>query len=194
MKIGIFGGTFDPIHFGHINLCLEMKEKRGLDEIWLIPARVNPFKLDKQLQPFELRHKMVELAIEGIPGFKVHDIENQREGPSFTVDSVRQLTSAYPDYQFRLIMSDETADHFHQWKDPNKIATMAPLLIGTRHYHGSELPKFQGITIKDAWTPIRVLEISATDIRSRLKQGLYCGHLIPHASFEFIKSNNLYLN
>src|SRR5204862_4879143 len=102
--IGIFGGTFDPIHFGHINLALEMKEQHHLDEVWFIPAKVNPFKLEKKLQPMGRRHKMVELGIEDIPGFKVYDVESQRQGPSFTVDTLRQLKSAHPNINFRLIL------------------------------------------------------------------------------------------
>jgi nicotinate-nucleotide adenylyltransferase len=190
--IGIFGGTFDPIHFGHINLALEMKEKHHLDEVWFIPAKVNPFKLDKKLQPLEHRRKMVELALEDIPGFKVHDVESQREGPSFTVDTIRLLTSENPDKTFRLLLSDETADHFYRWREPEEICKMAPLLIGTRHFTGDHPPTFKGISAPEAWTPIRMLVISATDIRSRLKNGLYCGHLVPKKVLDYIYRYRLY--
>ncbi len=190
--IGILGGTFDPIHFGHINLALEMKERHQLDEIWLIPAKVNPFKLEKKLQPMEHRRKMVEMAIEDIPGFFLHDVESQREGPSFTIDTLTQLKEEYPNNYFRLILSDETAEHFYRWRDPEEICKMAPVLIGTRHFIGENPPIFKGITTKEAWTPIRMLVISATDIRDRIKKGLYCGHLLPKKVLDYIYSYRLY--
>jgi nicotinate-nucleotide adenylyltransferase len=190
--IGIFGGTFDPIHFGHINLMLEMKEKHGLDEIWLIPAKLNPFKLEKKLQSMENRRKMAELGIEGIAGLKIYDVESQREGPSFTVDTLKQLTHSHPDKEFRLILSDETAEHFYRWKDPEEICRLAPLLIGTRFINGEKKPDFEGIPHFYTWTPIRMLEISATDIRNRLQNGLYCGHLLPKKVLDYIHSYKLY--
>jgi nicotinate-nucleotide adenylyltransferase len=190
--VGIFGGTFDPIHFGHINLALEMKEKHHLDEVWFIPAKVNPFKLEKKLQSMEHRRTMAALAIEDIPEFKIYDVESQREGPSFTVDTLRQLTSAHPDVKFRLILSDETAEHFNRWREPEEICKMAPPIIGTRHFKGNTPPKFEGISNPQAWTPIRILEISATEIRSRLQKGLYCGHLLPKKVLDYIYSYRLY--
>lgn len=192
MKVGILGGTFDPIHFGHINLALEMKERHHLDQIWLIPAKVNPFKLEKKLQPMEHRRKMVELAIEELSDFFLYDVESQREGPSFTIDTLKQLKENHPKAQLRLILSDETAEHFDRWLHPEEICKIAPPLIGTRHFQGENTPIFKGISNTEGWTPIRILNISATDIRDRLKSGLYCGHLLPKKVLDYIYSHKLY--
>src|SRR5262249_44608705 len=90
-KIGLLGGTFDPFHFGHLNLAIEMKEKQGLDQVWFCPARLSPFKLQEQATDGQHRLKMIQLAIEGLPFFQALDLELLREGPSYTIDTILEL-------------------------------------------------------------------------------------------------------
>lgn len=90
-RIGFFGGTFDPIHLGHLNLAVEIMEKRQLDEVWFCPARVNPFKQDEQATDAFQRLEMVKIAIRDIPFFRAVDVEMSREGPSYTYDTIVEL-------------------------------------------------------------------------------------------------------
>lgn len=197
MIIGFFGGSFDPIHFGHLNLGIELKEKAGLDEVWFCPSSLNPLKSgQKAIASAENRLKMVQLAIEGIPGFKVIENEIFKEGPSYTVDALRELINQEKSHQFRLILGDDALANFLKWKDPSAILSMAPPLVGTRVLTDVEIASSQDPLLKilkDGYVPISRFEISSTDIRKRLKQGLYCGHLVPKKALDFIKANHLYL-
>src|ERR1700722_2254136 len=121
-KIGFFGGTFDPIHFGHLNLAVELLETHQLDEVWFCPAAINPHKQDVSCSPIHHRLKMTELAICSHPSFHLLPIESSREGPSYTIDTLRELTNSesqrpHPRKIF-LMMSDETASNFKNWKNP----------------------------------------------------------------------------
>jgi nicotinate-nucleotide adenylyltransferase len=181
MVIGLFGGTFDPIHFGHLNLAFEMMERHHLDGIWFIPAYRSPFKPGKTPAEAHYRLEMLRLAIEDIPQFQIVDLELKKEAPSYTVDTLRELVHLNPGVSFRLILGSDTAKEFPQWKEPDEIKALAPPLFGRR------LCSEEGERMK-------VMEISSTEIRSRLKKGLYCGHLLPAKVLDYIIKNHLYLN
>jgi nicotinate-nucleotide adenylyltransferase len=166
--IGFFGGSFDPIHFGHLHLAIQMLEKEGIDEVLFCPAYCSPFKMD--LPPAASgkdRFKMIQLAIADVPAFRVTPIEIELPGASFTVDTLSKLRE--PNVSYRLILSHEIAAHFHGWKDPEKIRKLASPVVGTR-----------------------TLAISSTDIRERLKKKLYCGHLVPKEALDYIAKHGLY--
>lgn len=177
-KIGILGGSFNPPHIGHVILALEMKEHHNLDEVWLIPAGVNPHKQGLDQQTKHHRLAMIKLAIGGVPGLKVIPYEVEKEGPSYTIDTLRYLKATYPDTQFFLILGDEAYQKLSTWKEGNEIPKLASILIGRRGLNKGEKN--------------RLVEISATEIRDRLKKGLYCGHLVPLKVVDYIKQNHLY--
>lgn len=180
-QIGVYGGTFDPVHFGHIQLAISLFEQGGLDEIFWIPANINPLKSDSPVSA-DHRLQMLKIALEMLPFFKILDIELKREGPSYTIDTLRLLKKEYPDAKLRLILGDDTLKKFSQWKDPEEIVRLAPPLIGARFLEETHFQKIR--------TPL--FEISATDIRDRLSRGLYCGHLVPAKVLDYIASNRLY--
>ncbi len=198
MKKGFYGGTFNPIHFGHINLALQMKEQHGLDEILICPAAQSPFK--EVEVSVEHRFAMAKLAIEGIPGFKILDLEAKRLPPSYTIDTLRHLKAqdqnggAHNDYF--LIMGGDSPAEFPRWKEPLEILKIAPLLIGKRKIEQDLLPKDAPPWLKEAVkkgeTPMPVFEISGTEIRKRLKHKLYCGHLLPQKVLDYILYSHLY--
>lgn len=199
-KIGLLGGTFDPIHWGHLNLAFELMEKRQLDAVWFIPAQSNPLKTTASLASMKDRLAMVQLAIEGIPQFEWKDIEARRPAPSYTIDTLRLLAADQslrsPRHQFYLLMGEDAVSGFLQWRSPEEIISLAKLLIGSRSC--SLMPEWKDCStairtaIEEGMTPSRLMDISATDIRERLASHRYCGHLVPSSVLEYIRSNGLY--
>lgn len=196
-NIGIYGGTFDPPHLGHLNLAVEMMELRRLDEVWFCPAQLSPLKLDSPPSCHPLhRYQMVQKAIKGIPNFKVLDIEVLQEGPSYTIETLKKLKKDYPNLNFWLILGEDTIEEFSKWKDPHEIIQLAPPLVGGRSLPPNwDLVKDPLIqkAMQEGWTPTRLMEISSTDIRHRLQEKLICNHLLPKEVMDFIEENRLYL-
>ncbi len=167
-KIGFFGGSFDPIHFGHISLAIQLMESARLDEILFCPAYCSPFKATAPpIANGPERLAMLKLALD-IPQFKVCTLELEKKEASYTIDTLRSLKSEA--VQLRLLLSDESAAQLEQWKETQELVALAPPLIGPR-----------------------AIQISSTDIRARLKKRLYCGHLIPAKTLDYILANRLYL-
>ncbi|MGE4573127.1 nicotinate-nucleotide adenylyltransferase [Parachlamydia sp.] len=197
-KIGIYGGTFDPIHFGHLNLAIQLMEKHDLAEVWFCPARINPHKLDKQVVDSQHRLAMVAMAIEPISKFKLLDIETKKEGPSYTVDTLRFLHAQemlrFHPRQLHLLMGDDHLAAFFKWKEPEQIVQFAPPLVGCRQegccWEGGDDPISQAISKGMTITP--VMEISSTEIRARIAKGLYCGHWVPEKVLDYIEKYQLY--
>lgn len=193
--MGIYGGTFNPIHFGHLHLALELMERRGLNGVWFCPAHVNPLRLDEQLVASKHRLNMAELAIADIRQFRVLDIDCRREGPSYTIDTVRALAALYP-YQWRLILGSDALETFARWREPEAIVRVAPPLVGQRNrYVSLEEPSGSAEIVnalQSGRVPMPVLEISSTMVRERLRQGLYCGHLVPAKVLDYIYKHHLY--
>lgn len=197
-KIGFFGGTFDPIHFGHINLALQIFEKHRLDEVLFSVANRSPFKKSQApAAAAEHRLAMTRLAIRDIPAFRICSIELERPGVSYTVDSLQLLRTAYEreseNVQLYILLSDDVLDSFHLWKNPQEIVSLARPLIGMRTFCPEKIP---ASPVKDALikgiTPTRRFEISSTQIRARLKKGLYCRHLVPLKALDYIGKHRLY--
>jgi nicotinate-nucleotide adenylyltransferase len=188
-KVGIFGGTFDPIHFGHINLIIEMLEKSDLNEILICPAFLSPHKLDKPplTKAFD-RMKMTEIAIEDIQNVSVSDVEIKRKGISYTIDTLRGLKEKF--YDIRLIIAEDSLPSFDKWKDYKEILKIAPPLIGCRAYFES-LKVPEGITSKN-FIRTKQFEITSTEIRERLKKNFYVKHLLPSKVLDYIIENDLY--
>ncbi len=200
MKIGLYGGTFNPFHFGHLNLAIELKEKHNLDQVLVIPAWKNPLRTSEELISSEHRLKMAKLAIEGIGGFQVLDWEANRQEPSYTIETLsflqeKDLQNGNHNSYF-LVVGADAIENFMNWKDPKKIIEIAPLLIGQRSAEAVSPPKnapeWLKSSIQEGVTPIKIFEISGTEIRARLKKNLYCGHLVPQKVLDYIKHNHLY--
>ncbi len=199
-KIGLFGGTFDPIHCGHLNLAFELMEKRGLDQVWFIPAQINPFKVEAPPTPMDHRLAMTQLAIQDIPQFCLKDLEKERPPPSYTIHTLKafvaeQASNPAP-HQFYLLMGEDSVPGFIHWHLPEEIVKHAPLLIGSRsglwqyELNNFSLPIREAI--QEGLTQTRLVDISGTDIRNRLTQGLYCGHLVSAPVLEYIYKNQIY--
>ena len=200
-RIGLFGGTFNPIHFGHLNLALELKEKRDLNQIWLIPSLISPLRMDEPMISPHHRLKMLELATSDMVGFKVCTLELRRAAPSFTIDTVKEILSNYPENDFFLLFGEDSLIRFREWKEPFEIIRQISLLIGSRSHSDllQHLPTLGfneeiASAIRKGIVPTRQLEISATEIRERIKKNLYCGHFLPSKVLDYIYENQLYSN
>lgn len=193
-KIGIYGGSFDPVHFGHIGLALEMREKLGLEEVWFIPNQLNPLKPIKPTSG-ELRVKMLELALEDLPFFKIKTTEIERVGPSYSVDTLREIRAAHGDVELYFIVGDDVLGEIHRWKEPHEFLGLAQIVVGDRQekilnsIQDPEIVK----AIQKGMIPTRTLEISSTEVRDRVRKGLYIRHLVPAKVVDFIYQNRLYL-
>ena len=186
--IGLYGGSFDPIHNGHLNVAIGMMEAHNLDEIWFCPAMLNPLKQQKLSTTPENRLEMLKLAIEGFPGFQAIDIELKRPGPSYTIDTLDSLKG-----KLALIIGEDSAKDFHLWRSPEKILARSEIIVASR---GKRAP-FTGspeivTALNKGLTEIRLMEISSTEVRERLRNGKYCGHLVPTKVLDYITKHQLY--
>lgn len=191
-KVALFGGTFDPIHIGHIHLALCMKEAYSLDRVVFSPAYCSPFKVDS---PPEARAKdrvhMVELAIQSIEGFSLDMFESKREEPSYTIELINHFLekNKAERIELYLILEHKTALGLESWKSCEEIFQLATPLIGSDKNSLNELNELPArCKIKQ----IPAIEISSTIIRNRLKKNLYCGHLLHGKVLDYISQNELY--
>jgi nicotinate-nucleotide adenylyltransferase len=193
-KIGICGGTFDPPHFGHLHLALTLKERHGLDEIWFVPAALSPHKELGSCVSFDDRLQMLELFLEEFSFCRVLDIELQRGTPSYTFDTLEQLSRKSQDQLF-LLLGEDCLERFHQWYKILEIVKLVPLLVGSRSSKGIELMD-EGVikeSVKKGFTKMPLLDISSSWIRGRLKKTLYCKHLMDRKVLDYIYQNGLYM-
>jgi nicotinate-nucleotide adenylyltransferase len=199
-KIGLFGGTFDPIHNGHLNLAFELMEKKELEQVWFIPAQINPFKKQVPPIPIEQRIAMCRLAIQDIPQFHLKDLEKERPPPSYTIHTLQAFIAEEAlnprRNQFYLLMGEDTVPGFFHWHLPEEIVQLVPLLIGSRSgIWQYDLDNFS-LTVREAiqkgLIQTRLMDISGTEIRHRLAKRLHCGHLIPIPVLQYIHENQIY--
>jgi len=192
--IGFLGGTFDPIHFGHIHLGISLQEAHGLDEVIVCPTACSPLK--KSL-PKDGKHRleMIRLAITEIPHWHLLDWEVKQSPPSYTIDTIRYLLkNVYHqgDVQMHLLIAEDALDNLMRWKEIQELLEIAPPLIGCRDSLRQRHDFILSSKVQAGITNTKVLEISATEIRDRLKKGLYCGHLVPAKVLDYITLHQLY--
>ncbi len=176
-KVGIFGGSFNPVHTGHIALANSLCEKAGLDEVWLMVSPQNPFKKDAvDLLDDRLRLEMVRKALEGEPRLKVSDYEFRLPKPSYTWHTLQALTDDYPDTTFTLLIGGDNWAVFDKWYRHDDILARYPIVVYPRR--GSDVGEVpEGVTVVD--TPL--LDISSTEIRRRIREGKSIEGMVPPA-------------
>ena len=189
-KVGIFGGTFDPIHLGRLITAQSVREIRNLEKIIFIPAFISPHKSDAKTSSAEDRLNMIKLAVDGIPFFDYSDMEIEKGGVSFTIDTLRELKNTYEELEF--IIGYDNIFSFHTWKDPDEIMKLAKIIVLKRK--SSHPPQFKNKYYHQAvFVQTRGIEISATDLRERVKNGLPINFLVPPTVMEYINKHNLYI-
>ncbi len=195
-RIGILGGTFDPIHNGHLALAEAVRTACRLDTVIFIPAGTPPHKRGERT-PGELRCRMVELAIAGKPYFQVSRLEVEREGPSYTVTTLHELHTLNPGVELFLILGADMAVDFPHWRDPAGILSLAHLVAVSRPGVGLGEDELRALIAQPAYREISLVEIpgvdlSSTEIRERVRSGLHIADLTPTAVAEFIIQRQLY--
>jgi nicotinate-nucleotide adenylyltransferase len=198
MKIGILGGTFDPIHSGHLAIAEEARAYLNLTEVLFLPAGQPWMKSDKPILPGRQRIEMIRLALQGRPSFKLSTLEIEHRGPSYTVDTLAKLkaqSTAPADLYF--IVGWDNLARIPLWKDPLKLIEMCFLAVVPRPgYDRPDMEKLEkelpGISKKVILMDTPRIDISATDIRNRVAQGLPISGLVPAAVEKYIKENGLY--
>lgn len=200
MRLGIFGGTFDPIHLGHLILAEHCREACRLDRVLFIPAGQPPHKSDRQITPGKLRLEMVELAIAGHAAFAASSIELDREGPSYSVDTLAALSLEHSGAElFFLIGSDSLLD-LASWHQPARIATLATVVVATRP--GATRLNLEPLRavlgphaveqLVQHFVEIPLIQISSSSIRTRVSAGHSIRYLVPRAVECFIETHGLY--
>lgn len=190
-EVGFFGGSFDPIHFGHINLAIEVKEKFNLDKILFCPTNISPFKVNNPpVISAKDRYDILQIALKEIKEFEVIDLEIKKEGLSYTIDTLNLLKN---NYNLRLILTEEALPTFHLWKDYKQILKIAPPIVGTRSKNLSSFESENFILNSGNFVKTNIFEISSTSVRKRLKKRMYLGHLVPKEVLDYIYKRRLYL-
>lgn len=196
-KIGYLGGSFDPFHFGHLNLALEMLEKGGMDEIWICPTSLSPFKENQPPIAIKHRLKMIELAIEGISGLKLIDQEAKNEKISYTYLTLNALKNDPQNLNksFTLILAGDLLQKLDQWYQAPLLLKEFSILVGRRTDQPLDIHQIAPWVyhhIQNKILAIRVMEMSSQEIRYRLKNNLCCHHLLPAKMIDYIYKHRLY--
>jgi nicotinate-nucleotide adenylyltransferase len=190
-KIGILGGTFDPIHLGHLVLAEQVKEKLKLDQVIFIPCFRSPHKTRQKLSPAKDRLRMLQLALEGNSSFSVSDIELKRKGLSYTVDTLKELKDLYPNSQIYFLTGSDVPSELGAWKDPEQIYRLAKVVIATRPGFDKLDPRNQ-FAEKSIVVPITGIDVSSSEIRRRVKKGKSIKYLVSSRVEDFIRRKKLY--
>lgn len=198
MRLGVFGGTFDPLHTGHLMAAQEVIEVLSLDRVLFVPALQSPHKAHEPTASATLRLQMVRSAIEGDARFEVSDLEiRSGGGPSYTVETLRTIAVQRPGTELALILGADQWAEFGQWHEPREIASIAKLALITRTGDcPSDLDSgfTDGPPPPTTVVPVTRIDLSATLIRSRVREGLSVRYLVPESVRRIIEANNLYLN
>jgi nicotinate-nucleotide adenylyltransferase len=193
MRLGVFGGSFDPVHIGHLILAAVMADETRLDRVLFIPARIAPHKQDLEHASGEHRFEMLRLAVADYPGFSASDLELRREGVSFTADTLRVLHAAPEsrDADLYLLMGMDTLLDLPNWHQPDDVARLARFLVAKRPDHNANLAEdrfLRNATI--VHTPS--IGISSSEIRARVREGKSIRFWVPGPVERFIFERGLY--
>ena len=197
-RIGIMGGTFDPVHNAHLALARQAYEQFSLDEIWMLPNGNPPHKRDTRQADMECRMQMLRLAIRDIPYLKLCDVEKSGQEYHYTYETLRQLNRQYPDTQFYFIMGADSLFDFDGWREPGIISKECILLAAVRDHCSRariqekirDLEARYGTVVHMLDTPN--MDVASEDIREALAEHREITHLVPAVVAEYIRHQKLY--
>ena len=200
MRIGIFGGTFDPVHTGHLILAEQCRDQAGLDEVWFLPSYDPPHKSGQSITRFEQRCDMLELAIAGHPSFRVSRIEKELPPPSYTSETLAELHRRNPGHELFLLTGSDQLSDLPLWHQPVRVVEQAGLVVvprpGVMLWTGERLAKALGVpaeTVRFRLVACPMIEIASRELRRAMADGLSVRYLVPRAVEEYIRERKLYV-
>jgi nicotinate-nucleotide adenylyltransferase len=191
MTIGVFGGTFNPPHVGHLIVMESVQDQLSFDRVLFIPSANPPHKKNPTLAPSEHRFAMTKLAIDDNKAYEVSDLEIQRVGTSYTIDTLKILNSLYPSASLSLIIGADNFVEIDSWRSPEEIFSMADVLVMSR-------PGFSTTNVRHSYSRhvrfvnVPSVGISGSDIRRRIKQNRTIRYLVPDSVLKYIHHHRLY--
>ena len=186
-RVAVFGGSFDPIHNGHLALAGEVVSRGLADEVWLMVTPQNPHKQDKILSDERLRFQMAQLAVEGMDGVKACDFEFSLPRPSYTLTTLTALDEAFPDKEFCMLLGADNWEKFDRWYKGDEILSRYGIIVYPRGSEG-EPPLPSGVR----WLPAKLYDISSTMVRAAVAAGNDITGLVPATVVRFINDNKMY--
>lgn len=191
MATGLMGGTFDPIHIAHLILAEEVRERLDLDRLLFVPAARPPHKDERAVSPFEHRLAMVRLAIEGNPALGLSDIEMERPGKSYTIQTIRELRSRLGGDRLTFIIGADSLAAFLTWKNPMELLSECRVVVVGRP--GISLDGLdENVRERALILETPMFDVSSSDIRDRVSAGRSFRYLVPPGVWDYIREKNLY--
>lgn len=217
-RVGLYGGSFNPVHFGHLRTAIEVLEQAELAEVWLVPVHVPPHKENEALAPGAARLRMLELAVQGNPNLRACDLELGRAGPSYTIDTVRLVKDQHPELDLSLILGFDAFREIHTWKEYEQLFAACDLLVTSRPPYevraGEDFVHFGKLPIavtrsfcydehlrcyahdsghRLRFVPVTAIDISASRVREAAQSGRSIAFLTPDSVAQHISREGLYL-
>ena len=200
MKLGIFGGSFDPLHFGHLILADQALESAELDQVLFVPTAMSPLKPDGPIAKNRQRLEMLQLAVAGDTRFAISEQELERDGISYTVDTLESIHVSHPDDELFLIIGSDSLADFGKWKNTQRICELATPLVASRHGSDRNLDTLAEFVSRERLDQIRKyefdfprIELSSTELRNRISSGKSVRYRMPRAVECYIQTAKLYL-
>lgn len=191
-KVGLFFGSFNPIHIGHLILANYIIENTDMDELWFVVSPQNPFKDKKSLLKDHNRLDMVQLALKNYPKLRASNVEFSLPVPSYTIDTLTYLHEKYPDYSFALIMGEDNLKSLRRWKNSDLLINNHQIIVYPRVYSDGGLSTENVVHENIAIVKAPVIELSATEIREMIKEGKNVRPMLPPEVFEYLDGSNFY--
>jgi nicotinate-nucleotide adenylyltransferase len=199
-KIGILGGTFDPVHYGHLLIAENAREQFDLEQVWLLPTGNSPHKDDNQVLDGSKRFRMLELAAAEQPDFEVCDFELKNHEVNYTYHTIEQLQLLYPDFEFYFIMGADSLFMLENWKNPKRLCSLCTILVSVRDDKNlEELLREKAYLSQKYQADIQILNtpnfyVSSHEIRNRVSTGRTIKYLVPKAVEQYILTEGIYRN
>jgi nicotinate-nucleotide adenylyltransferase len=197
MRLGIYGGTFDPVHYGHLILAEECRERCHLNEVWFLPTGAPPHKAGREISSATARKEMLEIAVAGLPQFKVSTLELDRPGPHYTVETLSEIRRTRPDDEIFLLIGGDSLEEFSTWREPERIAELATIVAVNRGRMSIDLKRMHPMLGDKVASRVQVVsmpgvEISASDLRRRVAEGRSVRFQTPRGVEQYILQHRLY--